>query len=158
MRRKTGVRPSFRTFAVTAAISVLAQAGILPAEAKSETWPCNWVHGRMTAGNGTLSTRIWLVGTHRMLGVVNPGHPDFDVGQMPDSVLKLLTPDHDFTIWGDFYGCPVAPERPGWMRFVVVRGARKLVPRSRSERPLPPFSAIANVRSSAIWADIRVRV
>jgi hypothetical protein len=67
------------------------------------------------------------VGTRRMLGIVNPGHPDVDPGEMPDRVLRLLTPEHDFTIWGDFYICPVAPERAGWMRFVVVKRARRLV-------------------------------
>ena len=98
-----------------------------PGEAKSATWPCYWVHGRMTAGNGTPSTRIWPVGTHRMLGVVYPGHSDVDVGQMPARVLNLLTPEHDFTVWGDFYVCPQAPERAGWMRFVVVKDAQRLV-------------------------------
>jgi hypothetical protein len=98
------------------------------AEGKSESWPCSWVHGRMTAGNGTPSTRIWPVGTHRMLGVVNPGHSDVDAGEMPQRVLNLLTPQNYFTVWGDFYVCPVAPERSGWMRFVVVKGARRLLP------------------------------
>ena len=97
------------------------------AAAKHGIWPCYWVHGRMTAGNGTPSTRIWPVGTHRMLGVVNPGHPDVDAGEMPDKVLNLLTPEHDFTVWGDFYVCPIAPQRPGWMRFVTVRKARRLI-------------------------------
>ena len=66
-----------------------------------------------------------------MLGVVNPGHPDVDAGEMPDKVLKLLTLENDFTVWGDFYVCPVAPERAGWMRFVVVKNARRLTAGSR---------------------------
>ena len=102
-----------------------------PANAKSARWACRWVHGRMTEGNGTPSTRIWPVGTHRILGVVNPGHPDVDAGEMPERVLNLRTPEHDFTVWGDFYVCPVAPERAGWMRLVVVKGARRLVPGPR---------------------------
>jgi hypothetical protein len=97
------------------------------AEAKSRTWPCSWVHGRMRAGNGTPSTRIWPVGTHRMLGVVDPRHPDDEVGEMPKSVLRLLTPENP-TVLGDFYVCPVSPERAGWMRFVVVKKVRRLLP------------------------------
>jgi hypothetical protein len=68
-----------------------------------------------------------------MLGVVNPGHPDTDVGEMPKNALRLLTPEHHFTAWGDFYICPVTPERAGWMRFVVVNEARRLIPGHSSE-------------------------
>jgi len=107
----------------------LAAGAIATSPAEARRWPCSWVYGRMTAGNGTPSTRIWPVGTHRMLGVVNPGHPDVDAGKMPDKVLNLLTPEHAFTVWGDFYVCPVTPERAGWMRFVVVKDARRLIPR-----------------------------
>ena len=61
------------------------------------------------------------------MGVVSPGHPDIETGEMPEKVLKLLTPQNDFTVWGDFYVCPVVPERAGWMRLVVVKGARRLL-------------------------------
>lgn len=100
-----------------------------PGEAKAWTWPCYWVHGRMRVGNGTPSTRIWPVGTHRLLGVVNPGSPEEDVG-MPDTLpmsLRRLSANEKLpTVWGDFYVCPVAPERAGWMRFVIVKRARRL--------------------------------
>jgi len=115
-------------------VMLLALVSLFPvvAVAKSKTWPCYWLHGRMTVGNGTPSTRIWPVGTHRILGVVNPGRPDVEVGEMPNSVIRLLTPENDLTVWGDFYVCPVAPERAGWMRFVVVKEAKGLAPGRRS--------------------------
>ena len=111
-------------------VVLLALAGLAPlvAQAKNKTSPCYWVHGRMTAANGTPSTRIWPVGTHRMLGVVSPGRPDVEVDEMPNNVLRLLTAENDFTVWGDFNVCPVASERAGWMRFVVVKKAKGLVP------------------------------
>ena len=102
--------------------------GILNGPADAKPRPCSWVHGRMTAGNGTPSTRIWPVGTHRMLGVVDPRHSDDEAGEMPESVFTLLTPENDMTVWGDFYVCPVSPQRAGWMRFVVVKQARRLLP------------------------------
>ena len=83
----------------------------------------------MTAGNGTPSVRIWPSGTHRLLGVVNAQHPIADDAykpDVPDDADALLTPENDYTVWGDFYVCPVAPERAGWMRFVVVPKAKKL--------------------------------
>lgn len=64
-----------------------------------------------------------------MLGVVSLGHPDPEYGDeptIPTNALDLLTPENGFTVWGDFYVCPVAPERAGSMRFVVVKKARKL--------------------------------
>jgi hypothetical protein len=116
-------------------VMLLASVGLasVVAEAKSMNWPCYWVHGRMTAGNGTPSTRIWPVGTRRLLGVVSPRRPDAEAGEMPKNVLRLLTPAHDFTVWGDFYVCPIAPERAGWMRFVVVKEAKRLVPGRHGE-------------------------
>lgn len=84
----------------------------------------------MTAGEGTPATRIWPSGTHRKLGVVNLRHPIADDAYpptIPDNALDLLTPENGFTVWGDFYVCPVAPERAGWMRFVIVKRARNLV-------------------------------
>ncbi|HEX6740546.1 MAG TPA: hypothetical protein VF079_01975 [Sphingomicrobium sp.] len=104
------------------------------AYARARTWPCYWVHGRMTDGNGTPSLRIWPSGTHRMLGVVSlrrstPDDPD--PADIPNYVRNRLRYENNFTVWGDFYVCPVAPERAGWMRFVLVKKARKLfVPRT----------------------------
>jgi hypothetical protein len=113
---------------------LLLGAGLFSANAtlaaKSPVWACYWVHGRLTAGNGTPSTRIWPSGTRRLLGVVNSRHPVADDAykpEIPSNVEKLLTAENDFTVWGRFYVCPVAPERAGWMRFVVVKKARSLV-------------------------------
>jgi hypothetical protein len=99
-------------------------------EAKGYAWPCYWTHGRLTVGNGTPSVRIWPRGTRRLLGVVNPANPGSDVGELdtlPGNVLRLLG-DHDFaTIWGDFRICPIARDRDGVMRPVLLKAARGLV-------------------------------
>jgi hypothetical protein len=65
-----------------------------------------------------------------MLGVVNVRQPIADdayAPTIPENVLDLLTPQNDFTVWGEFYVCPVAPNRAGWMRFVTVKQGRNLV-------------------------------
>jgi hypothetical protein len=99
--------------------------------AKARAWPCSWVHGRMTDGDGTPSVRIWPSGTHRLLGVIDPGgpQPGEAEGALPRSVARLLTAENGFTIWGDFDVCPIEPRRAGWMRSVVVKGARRLFAR-----------------------------
>lgn len=95
----------------------------------SGNWPCSWMRGRLELTNGTPSVRIWPHGTHRVLGVVNLSTPHSDVGELdtlPANVLRLIG-DNDFaTVWGKFYVCPVAPERAGCMRFVVVKRATSL--------------------------------
>jgi hypothetical protein len=63
------------------------------------------------------------------LGVVNLQHPIADdayAPTLPENVSKLFTQRNDFTAWGDFYVCPVVAERAGWMRFVIVKQARRL--------------------------------
>jgi len=80
----------------------------------------------MTIGNGTPAVRIWPRGTHRMLGVINPQN-DADAGEMlPPNVRSQMTPDNGYVVWGQFHVCPVAPDRPGWMRFMTIDRARKL--------------------------------
>ena len=63
-----------------------------------------------------------------MLGLVSLRHRDLEDGDepnLPDSVANLITAENH-AVWGDFYVCPVAPDRAGWMRFVVLKKARKL--------------------------------
>jgi hypothetical protein len=101
----------------------------------------------MSAGSGTPSIRIWPTGTHRLLGVVSVQHAVADdayEAEIPRNAKKLLTSQHNFTAWGDFYVCPVAPERRGSMRFVVVKKASNL----QARRESPPVST----RSDSIRA------
>lgn len=116
---------------VTLLISLAVCASALNAKAKTKmgVWPCYWVKGRMTVGSGTPATRIWPVGTHRMLGVVSRQHPipdDAYPPEIPRNVAKHQATTASDTIWGNFYVCPVAPERSGWMRLVVISKANRL--------------------------------
>jgi hypothetical protein len=78
---------------------------------------CFVVHGRIRAGNGTPSLRIWRQGTSRILGV----NDDFP---LPDALdgEDLLNGE----VWGDFEVCPFAKDRPGVMRMVCVESASHL--------------------------------
>jgi hypothetical protein len=102
-----------------------------PAQARGRAWPCFWVHGRLTDGNGTPSVRIWPSGTHRMLGVIDPDGPQPGEAEsaLPRAVQRLLTVENGYTVWGDFHVCPVEPAHSGWMRTVVVNGSRRLFAR-----------------------------
>jgi hypothetical protein len=117
-----------RRLLLTFALGAVLLCGGGAAQAKGRVWPCFWVHGRMTDGNGTPSVRIWPSGTHRMLGVIDPDGPEPGEAEdaLPRSVKRLMTVEHGYTIWGDFYVCPVEPRHAGWMRMVVVKSARRL--------------------------------
>lgn len=84
--------------------------------------PCYKIKGRLSYYNGAPSTRIWIVGTHRMLGI--PGEEN----ELPPNVEVLLK-DFDDNIFGDFVVCPLSPERPGRMQMVLVKSASHLVNR-----------------------------
>lgn len=74
---------------------------------------CFKVRGRMNYWNGTPSTRIWIVGTHRMLGL-----PCEDFG-LPEDVRAHFS-DFDDEVTGLFEVCPVSTYRKGAMQMVCV--------------------------------------
>ncbi len=100
--------------------------------------PCRTVHGRRALWNGTPAVRISVLGTHRVLGVVQP-NARFD--DLPPAVRRIWTgqdvdADWKTAIEGDFRVCPAAPARPGRMQPVRVIGAANLKLRRRQRRPL----------------------
>jgi hypothetical protein len=87
---------------------------------------CFTIHGRMQAGNGTPSIRIWRVGTQRMLGVPEGDEDgDPDVASLPDVIYK--TNIRDQAMFADFVVCPLTKEKPGAMQMVCVESATHLV-------------------------------
>lgn len=122
------------TRAIILALSLCAglQADAAGAEtagvAAAKTWPCYWTRGRLWIAQGGPSIRLWPVGTHRILGIVNPrtGVTDVDEAEaLPPRVADVLV-DH-VDVWGTYHVCPIVPERRGWMRYVVIdRAAGKL--------------------------------
>jgi hypothetical protein len=83
---------------------------------------CYTVRGRLSYYNGTPSTRIWIVGTHRMLGVRS------EDSRLPSNVKPLLKGFGD-QIFADYVVCPLTPERLGQMRIVWVKSANHVVHR-----------------------------
>jgi hypothetical protein len=91
------------------------------------------VHGRMDLWNGTPSVRIWVIGTHRVLGVEQR---DEKLDDLPAEVRRIWSgkdPETDWrtSIYGDFTVCPVAAYQPGRMQHVRLAGAQHLSARPR---------------------------
>ena len=120
--------------AAFAAAAAMSLTGAPTGGAPKQTSPiCRVVRGRMALSNGTPSVRIWVVGTRRILGVVQQ---DETLDDLPNSIRKLWNgknPDADWNsvIYGDFKVCADAPLRPGRMQMVEVAEARRLVLRPR---------------------------
>jgi hypothetical protein len=95
--------------------------------------PCHTVHGRMDLWNGAPTVRIWVVGTHRVLGVEQQTETFAD---LPPGVRRIWAgkdTDADWAtaIYGDFRVCALTPDRPGHMRSVRLVGATHLSPQPR---------------------------
>jgi hypothetical protein len=87
--------------------------------------PCYSTHGRLSFWNGTPSTRIWIIGTHRILGVHGEDQ------ELPDNLAKILNGNFDDEVYGDFLVCPLTQYKPGEMQIVSVKKASRLVFRLR---------------------------
>jgi hypothetical protein len=105
-----------------------SQAGAKPA------FPCFKHHGRLMGGLNGITTRLWLIGTNRVLAV--DGGVD-----LPGDANKYFDPTTpDFSvIYGDFQICPVEPDVPGQARRVEVNGFEKLVVQNLTDSSRPPF-------------------
>jgi hypothetical protein len=91
---------------------------------------CFVVHGRMFFANGNPSTRLWRIGTNRILGIVDGTGPGGDEDAVPPELLKQLGPQPDQTLtYADFTVCPFTRERKGWMRLVCIESTRNVIVR-----------------------------
>lgn len=77
---------------------------------------CFKVHGRLSRWNGGVTTRIWWIGTKRVLGV--PG----DI--VPEAVAAHLHWKVD--AYGDYRVCPLTPSKPHAMQMVCIESAEKV--------------------------------
>ena len=114
---------------ILAAICLFATSAALAREGG-----CRAIHGRMTLSNGTPSVRIWIIGTHRVLGVVQQ---DERFEDLPANIRRLWAAHGDDAMWssdlfGDFAVCPVTRSEPGRMQLVRVLGATRLHVRARA--------------------------
>lgn len=80
---------------------------------------CFTVHGRLYVSNGTPSVRLLKIGTKRILGASDEGD------DLPACLRKFLAVGT--FIYGDFFVCPLKPDRLGWMRPVCIELVSKLV-------------------------------
>jgi len=81
-------------------------------------------HGRLTWGNGTPCFRIWIVGTHRLLGV--PGG-DLELASMPRAMESIFSNNTTAIVYADFKVTPLTSYKEGSLQMVRVDAATNLV-------------------------------
>jgi hypothetical protein len=128
------MRVAFLLFVSLIADAARAAEPVPPCRAHPERiGQCRVVHGRLSVGNGTPMTRIWIVGTRRLLGVTERWDRDgSEIDTLPANVLALLTRDPvGRDVYGNFEVCPFTRDRPGSMQMICVASASRLHVRLR---------------------------
>lgn len=85
----------------------------------------------MALYNGTFSFRIWVVGTHRMLRVVDADGDNFnDIGKLPGALEQGLSPYQGDLfrprVFADFRVCDFTRSRAGVMQSVTLADATRI--------------------------------
>jgi hypothetical protein len=88
------------------------------------------VHGRLSRYNGNPSHRIWIIGTHRLLGV---SESIDEVPSMPKELFGFLSSER--AVFGDFVVEAVTPYKQGAMQMVRIVSVSKIVVREKANVP-----------------------
>ena len=90
---------------------------------------CFTVHGRLSLYQGTPSFRIWRIGTHEILGILDTAtQGSSESPWLPPAVVTLGKIDPDrMAVSGDYLVCPLSRARSGEMQYVCVESASHLV-------------------------------
>lgn len=94
---------------------------------------CINLHGRLSAGNGTPSTRLWQIGTHHIYGIYSNrygySHDDLTLdNEAPELHFDFKDkPEGGWTVYGDFEVCPLEPRAEGHMQAACIASATHIV-------------------------------
>jgi hypothetical protein len=104
----------------------------IPCKTPENAQTCYWTHGRLRAGNGTPSFRLWKIGTDRILGIYSgpsvdrENSPDNEGPEFPANLMRKFKPGKN-QVFADFEVCPLERERPGEMQAACVESAKNIV-------------------------------
>ena len=114
------------TLSVSKVVFVLLTTLVCLCAAENPVESCYEIRGRLSFWNGAPSTRIWIIGTHRMLGVHDEDQ------NLPSNLSELLKGDFDDEVFGNFVVCPLTRYKAGEMQIVYVKSANHLVYQHRA--------------------------
>ncbi len=94
---------------------------------------CLRIHGRLAAGNGTPSTRLWQIGTQHIYGIYSNRygftHDSLTLdNEAPELHFTFPKPEQGgWTVYGDFEVCPLEPLVQGHMQAACIASATHVV-------------------------------
>lgn len=96
---------------------------------------CTRIHGRLTAGNGTPSTRLWQIGTHHVYGIYSNGYGfshdnltlDNEAPELHFNFPKNEPAQGGWTVYGSFEVCLLEPLVLGQMQAACIASASHIV-------------------------------
>ena len=102
---------------------------------------CFQTHARLWSGNGTPSTRLWPIGTHRIYGIYSNQYGfkhdettlDNESPHLPIAVAAAVgriwkrSGLSGWTLYGDFEVCPLEPHLQGHMQAACIAHASHIV-------------------------------
>lgn len=105
-----------------------------PCKTPETAHSCVQIHGRLAAGNGTPSTRLWQIGTHHIYGIYSNRYGFTHDSQTLDNeapelhfALPKAIDGHGWTVYGDFEVCPLEPLTQGHMQAACIVSAAHVV-------------------------------
>ena len=88
------------------------------------------VHGRLSRYNGSPTLRIWIIGTHRLLGVSGGRFYKKGYRNLPQAMEEKL--DWDNALYGDFLIFPFTKSQAKVMQLVCIESVKNLVVQKHS--------------------------
>jgi hypothetical protein len=98
---------------------------------------CYWTHGRLSLYQGAVNWRLWVIGTHNLLGIYSGpsaflrryDNLDSEAPQLPPNLAAAYNlPDPSgVLVYADFDVCPLEHHIAGHMQAACIESARHLL-------------------------------
>jgi hypothetical protein len=109
----------------------------IPCKTPANAVSCYWIHGRLSAYNGTPEIRLWKIGTSRLMGIysgpsVDRQSLDNENPELPANIQERFV-FFSNQVFADFEVCPLEPKRRGWMQAACIESAKNIVVKEPKE-------------------------
>lgn len=141
--------------ALTASASAGSDANTACHDNPALVGKCFSVHGRLATKNGGPAMPLWVTGTHRLLGVMECWRDPNHCSALPANVaIAGDYPPGELQTYGDFVVCPFTRPHPGWMQFVCIDKASRLVVEQWDQKS-QTFEYVTGPRDTFFKSDLK---
>ena len=96
---------------------------------------CTHIHGRLSAGNGTPSTRLWQIGTRHIYGIYSNRYGfthdsltlDNEAPELHFTLPTTMPHQGGWAVYGDFEVCPLRPRVQDHMQAACIVSATHII-------------------------------